>query len=292
VGIDWSGMRPQQNVDPAELESLISRQAEAFQGMPYHWATDSLTPDSYHEQSRAQFERAYLESSRALKKRLAFPEYDDETNRSGDYPDLAPCWRVYPITHNTIFSPQWRLRAHRTFLPDELGTQIEAWRGWLSAVEADRMRRYLLDLYVHEATKSLFVHDELLRELARASLTNETTWARRPELKAVRERILGLAAAQLVPAPIGPPAEVEPTFDPGDDPRYHDLRRRVSEVCTLTRDWNWAVRKQGWRLMGWDRDAHTDFEGFLAQARDPWLLAFLDWAKTCGSLGMGLFLDY
>jgi hypothetical protein len=260
--------------------------------MAYYWATDSLTPDSYHEQTRQRFERPYLESSRALRELLEFPEYDHEANRSCDDPDLAPCWRVYPIAHNTIFPPQWRLLAHGTILPDELRMQIEAWRGWLSAVEAGRTRRYLLDLYVHETTKSLFIHDELLRELAQASLTKETTWARQPELRAVRERILGLPAAQLAPAPIRPPAEDEPSVDPDDDPRYHDLGRRIDELCTLTRDWNRAVRKQGWRLLSWDRDAHPDFDGFLAQARDPWLLDFLDWAKTCGSLGMGLFLDY
>jgi hypothetical protein len=132
----------------------------------------------------------------------------------------------------------------------------------------------------------------LLRDLAQASLTKQTTWARRPELGAVRERILGSPAVRLAPAPIRPPAEDEPTVDPGDDLRYHDLRRRISEVSTLTRDWNRVVRKQGWRMLGWDRDAHPDFEGFLAQARDPWLHAFLDWATTCGSLGTGLFLDY
>jgi hypothetical protein len=44
--------------------------------------------------------------------------------------------------------------------------------------------------------------------------------------------------------------------------------------------------------MSWDRDAHLEFDCFFAQARDPWLLDFLDWAEACVSLDMGLFLDY
>jgi hypothetical protein len=53
-----------------------------------------------------------------LRELLDFPEYDHETSRPRDHPDLALCWRVYPITHSTIFPPQRRLRAHRTILPD------------------------------------------------------------------------------------------------------------------------------------------------------------------------------
>jgi hypothetical protein len=288
-------MRPKQDADLAEVERLIRQQAEAFQATPYYWATDTLTPDSYLERTREQFERAYLEASQALKERLDFPEYDDETDRCCDDADLAPCWRVNAITCTTVFPPRWRLRAHRTILPHELAGQIREWRVWLSAVEAGRFRRYLLDLYVYERTMFLRVHDELLRDLAQASLSKQTTWARRPELAAVRERILGLTVPPLAPAPIGPRIEDElvgpDPFDPGGDARYRDLRRRIVEVCTLTEDWNRTVRGRRWRLAGWDADAHPDFHGFLAQTRDPWLRDFLNWAETCGSLGMGLFLD-
>jgi hypothetical protein len=38
-------MRPKQGVDPADLGSPIRQQTEAFQGMPFYWATDLLTPD-------------------------------------------------------------------------------------------------------------------------------------------------------------------------------------------------------------------------------------------------------
>jgi hypothetical protein len=184
------------------------------------------------------------------------------------------------------------LRAHRTILPHELAGQIEEWRSWLSAVEARRFRRYLLDLHIYEATLVLRVHDELLKDLATVSLGKQTVWARRPELAVVREQILGLAASPLAPSPVGPPVEDEPFFDPRDDARYRDLQQQIAEVCTLTEDWNRAVRKPRWRLKTWDRSAHPDFDGFLAQARDPWLLDFLNWAETCSSLGMGLFFDY
>lgn len=293
MGVDWSRMRPKQDADPAEVEGLIRQQAEAFQATPAYWATDTLTPDSYFQRTRDQFERAYVEASQALKERLDFADYDDETDQCRDYADLAPCWRVYPITCTTVFPPRWRLRAHRTISPQELAGQTKEWRLWLSAVEAGRFRRYLLDLYIYEATMLLRLHDELLKDLAEASLSKQTTWARRAELAAVRERILGLTTPDLAPAPLGPSVEDEPRLDPSDDARYRDLRQRIVEVCTLTRDWNRAVRKQGWRLEGnWHLGTHPDFDGFLAQVRDPWLAEFLNWAETCSSLGMGLFLDY
>lgn len=290
MGIDWVRMRPTHDADPAELDRLIRQQAETFQGMPYCWATDSLTPDSYHQRTRDQFERAYLKSCEALKEHLDFSHYDDETDQCRDYPDLAPCCRVYPITGTTVFPPPWRLRAHRTILPDELASQIKEWRDWLLAVESGRYRRYLLDVYVYEATMLLCVHDGLLRELAEVSLTSQTTWARQPQVVVVRERILALTAPQLAPAPIGPPTQGERLLDSGDDARYHDLWQRLVELGTLTREWNKAVGDESWHLRTWD--AHLDFDGFLAQARDPWLLDFLNWAETCSSLGMGLFLDY
>ncbi|HVX14805.1 MAG TPA: hypothetical protein VHC22_26685 [Pirellulales bacterium] len=292
MGIDWSRMRPKHDADPAEVERLIRRQAEAFQATPYHWATDTLTPDSYLERTREQSERAYLEAFRALKELLDFPEYDDETDQCRDRADLAPCWRVYAITWTTVFPPQWRLRAHRTILPHELASQIEEWQSWLSAVEAGRFRRYLLDLYIYEATMVLRVHDELLKDLAAASLSKQTAWARRPELAVVREQILGLTAPDLASAPLRPATDDESFFDPGDDARYRDLQQRIAEVCTLTQDWNRAVRKPRWRLDTWHRGNHPDFDGFLAQARDPWLRDFLNWAETCNALGMGLFFDY
>lgn len=291
MGVDWYRMRPKPGVSTEELSRLIRQQAESFQGMPYYWAADLLTPDSYYEQARQRYERPYLESSKTLEGLLDFPDYDEEAGRCCDHPDLAPCWRVYPITCNTVFPPQWRLRAYRSFLSDELGLQIEDWTRWLSAVVEGGYGAYLLDLYLHEATKALYSHDQELRRLAEASIPMETTWAIRPALVAARERILATPAPQIAPAPILPPDDDEPPVDPNDDPRYQGLRQSIGELSTHTRDWNRAVRKQGWRL-SWDRDAFAGFDGFLAQARDPWLLNFLGWSQTCGSLGMGLFLDY
>lgn len=299
MGTDWTRMRLKQGADRAELKRLVSRQAEAFQGMPAYWDTDpqAQTSGSYYHRTRDQFEPAYLEASEALKERLDFSHYDYETDQCCDYPDLAPCWRVYPITGTKVFPPPWRLRAHRTILPDELASQIKEWRDWLSAVESGQFRRYLFDLYVYEATMLLYVHDELLRELAEVSMTRQTMWARRPEVVAVRQCILASPAPQFAPAPIGPPAEDENFLDPTDDARYRDLWQRIVEVCRLNRDWNEVVsadviKEHGWKLDGWDIGAHPDFECFLAQAHAPRLLDFLNWAETCSSLGMGLFLDY
>ena|ERR1051325_10264984 len=125
MGIDWFRMRPKLTTDQGGLARLIELQAEAFQGLPSMWSTDQLeTPESYENETIRRFERQYGDSSRALKQLLDFPVWDSGTDTSNDYPDLAPCWRVYPITHTSIFPPQWRVQAHRTFLADSLQTLV------------------------------------------------------------------------------------------------------------------------------------------------------------------------
>ncbi len=285
MGVDWSRMRPKPGVDHDELRRLARRQAESFQGMPYYWATDMLTPDSYLKQTRQQFERPYRESSEALRGLLEFPGYDEERARCCDHPGLAPCWRVYPITHNTIFPPQWRLAAYRTLLPDELGPGVEAWVRWLSAVSEGEHRTYLSRLHAHETTKRLYVLWRDLREDAVALRPEDTARRRRPVLTAMRGRVLGRPAPEIAPAPMGPtPADV------GGPPDDRWLMGQVTELLSVIREWAEAADDEAWRG-GYEAD-FPDFDGFLAQARDPWRLDFLRWAEACRSLGMGLFLGH
>src|SRR5262249_1166233 len=120
-------MAPGQGCDQTELSRLVEQQATALQGMPYDWSVNAieLTP-AFHEGTRRQYEQQYLSSSEGLRELLVFPECDPATGIPTGYPDLEPCWRVYPITHNTVFPPRWRRDALRTLLPQELRQQIDA----------------------------------------------------------------------------------------------------------------------------------------------------------------------
>jgi hypothetical protein len=283
-------MRPKPGVDPAELERLVRRQADAIQAMICCWPTHTLTPDSYDEQTKQRLERPYLESSEALKGLLEFPEYDDEAKLCCDHPDLAPCWRVYPITCNTVFPLQWRLTAHRTILPDELGPHIEVWTRWLSAVSGGEHRMYLFQLYTHEITKRLYAHWQDLKEQAEALGPETTAPSQRPRFEALRARILGRPTPVIAPAPIRPAATSGQTpADEDQPPDDREVMGWATELLSVIRVWAEVTGDES--LCGYEAD-FPSFDQYLAEARDPWLLNFLRWAETCRSLGMGLFLDY
>src|SRR5262245_40643132 len=128
-------MRPKRSINEAELAPLIALQAEAFQGLPSMWSTDQIEPYDHHEKETVRrLEQQYGDASRALREMLDFPKYHDATDTASDNPDLVVCWRVYPITHNSIFPLQWRVQAHRTFLPDSLEHQLGVWKEWIAAV--------------------------------------------------------------------------------------------------------------------------------------------------------------
>src|SRR5689334_20298536 len=121
MGVDWVRAYVPRTSELAELERLVEQQALAYQSM---WGWYSHACSDYDSVTRTLRERlhktAYLTASDSLRERLTFPEWDDARGCSRDIPELAFCWRVYPITHNPTYPPLWRLRAHRTFLPDQL----------------------------------------------------------------------------------------------------------------------------------------------------------------------------
>jgi hypothetical protein len=291
MGIDWFRMRPKQNAQESELHRLINLQAEAFQRLPSMWSTDQIEPSEiYDEEETRRLERQYGDSSRALTELLDYPTWDDSTYTPHDYPELALCWRVYPITHSGIFPIKWRVEAHRTYLAEPLREQLRTWTDWVFAVSQGRYRQYLLDLYLYETTIRINYVYRVIRNAAQESLSRTGRWAIKPDLVSVRDRILSFQVPALYPASVPLPAQIDIAVNLANHEAYQSISQKVHELIALTRSWDANV-KQNWKIRYYENFYET-FDEFLAQANYKWLHDFLAWAEACSSKGMGLFLDY
>jgi hypothetical protein len=291
MGIDWFRMRPKQNAPESELHRLIDMQAEAFQGLPSMWSTEQIEPlEIYDEEEARRLGQQYGESSRTLRELLDFPAWDESTHTPHDYPELLVCWRVYPITHYSIFPIRWRVQAHCTYLPEPLREQLRIWKDWVSAVSEGHFRQYLLDLYLYDITIRINYLYRDIRSVAEESLTRTGRWATKPDLVSVRERILSFQVPALYPAPIHSSAQADISVNLAEHEAYQSINQQVHELIALTRSWDANVREN--KKIRYYENYYMTFDQFLAQANDKWLHDFMAWAEACCSKEMGLFLDY
>jgi hypothetical protein len=287
MGIDWAVMFPRKGADPAELRRLIRQQAEAFQAMPSYWDRDFMTPRSALDRTKEEHEPLFSKSCRALMELLELPEYGDETGRLTEFPGLPPCWRVYPIMDSPIFPPQWRLQAFRRFLPNELGRQLEEWRGWLSTVDRGEYRDYLFEALCPRDD------EQVVPRLARrrgSRFEDGTAGAERASSRALPR----------IPAPAGsrdragtdPPIsdETRRTRRSTADPGGAEILARAKAWDATLRDWRSSIQKQGWRPVCLGEDI-LSFDHYLALTRDCSLLEFLAWAEKRRLFGMGWVLN-
>lgn len=293
MGTDWVRTTVSPDADPVALAELVERQAIAYQSM---WGWHSHACSGQDDVRQALHERlhmaAYLAASKALRELLRFPEWDDAGNCPRDIPELSQCMRVYPITYNPIFPPLRRLQAHRTLLPDRLADQIAKWKQWAKQAANGAHDDYLRELHRHETSDFMHDHWSYLLGNATASLhRDEASWAgKKPDLVAVRERILRL------PEPIVFKARIDPTDKVPDGPDLLEARREglfdeLAALLDLARAWN-ANAPERWKVPVYEENYSLTFEAFRERARDPWLLDFLQWAEHCAERGFALYLDY
>lgn len=291
MGVDWYRAKISNAAGPAKVDELIERQAIAFQSM---WGWISIACSDYNGVESALLERlhepAYLAASKALRALIAFPEWDEESGRPTDVPDLEICWRVYPITHNPIYPPLWRVRAHRTFLPGELPHQIRQWRKWAAQAASGEHDDYIQELHLQATSDFMHYHWSYLRGNATASLGEDGDWARKPALVEVREKILRLGEPAVASARIDP-ADKRPDDLESIGGRLRTLFGDLAVLLDLTRAWNSLVRGN-WKLPDYTDSYSLTLDAFKEHARDPWLLDFLRWADECAESGFALFLDY
>jgi hypothetical protein len=291
MGVDWVRAYVPRDTPSARLEELVEQQAVSYQSM---WGWSSHACSDYDAVRRALNERlhltAYRAASEALRDLLTFPEWDDARGCPTDIPELRPCWRVYPITHNPIFPPLWRLRANRTLLPDQLRLHIREWGRWVEQAADGGHDGYLRELHLYETSDFMHYHWSYPRGNATASLREEGHWAKKPDLAEVRERILRL------PEPIVTDARIDPADEVSADRDGLDARRRtafedLAILLDLTRAWNSMV-KGNWEVPDYEKNYDFTLDAFKERARDPWLSDFQRWAEDCAERGFALYLNY
>jgi len=286
MGIDWFRVQVKHAANHLELGRLIEQQALAFQSI-WTWDSDAWTDQVRDDLCQRLHFETYQAASDALRHLLKFPEWNDERL---DVPDLPPCSRVYPITHNPIFPPLWRLRAHRTFLPDQLEAQLPEWKDWAGQVANGGYEEYVRELHLHVTSDLMRHHWSSLRAAAIASLCRTGSWATKPALVVVRESIVRL------PEPTVSRVRIEPSEKPSlrqdeFEAQYAAVFEGVKALIELTRAWDSNVRGNK-KLRYYEDYYRSTLDEFRHYARDSRLQEFFEWATRCVQRGFGLYLDY
>lgn len=286
MGVDWFRVQVKQPANHPELCRLIEQQAIAFQSV-WTWHSDSWTDQVRDDLCR----RLHFETGRAaaaaLRGLLEFPEW---TGGRPDVAGLSPCWRVYPITTNPIFPPLWRLRAHRSFLPDQFEAQLNKWKNWAEQVADARHEEYVRELHLYVTSDFMRHHWSSLRAAAIASFGRTASWTKKPALVGVRERIVGL------PEPGVSKVRIEPSEQPSlaqDEfgAQYAAAFRGVLLLIELTRAWDSNVPENE-KLRYYEDCYHLSLDDFSNHACGSCLQGFFEWATRCVQYRYGLYLDY
>lgn len=277
MGIDWQPMKLKSGVSRELVGEIIDTQAKSFQANPYYWDTSGLlTSDSEPGKESEDLINIYVKSSDALRDCLEI------------YTDTI--FRVYPITHSIIFPPEWRLAALRTFLPEELPSQLSDWYDYLVAINEGFYRPYLFQLYLYEISIDLFTHWKYLRETAEFTLEKTNAWARRREFVEVRQEILELPQPHIYPSPLWSYFRtLNHSIDYANDIDYCGILSFSETVVKLTRAFDSKV-KGSWKIRWYD--PVPTFEQFLEGANDDWIQQFMAWTFRCTLEHKGLFFYY
>lgn len=267
MGVDWQRVRIRPGVDQAELRGLVAEQAALAWQVLYHmepptrqgwWlVTDHVEPD---QEVRQRYRRA----CEALTERFELADHDA---------DFPPSWRFTALGSHRPFPPDWQAAALRTWLPDELPTQVDRWRGYLDEVRAGLRRAELLARYLRQMGSEVRESWLLLKERAEETTHRTNAWAAKPKLAAVREHLATL------------PVPPQWTGARPDD-AYRDLHRLDEERVRLTRELD-ATLPGNWKLRRYERI--PSFDEYLAN--DEWITELLRWLDRACEQEQGLFLD-
>jgi len=308
MGVDWVRMKLRPGVDPAE----VTRLSEACSHRDVRgWIPGELT-DADEGPSRTEpspeDRRAANELCEMLKGLLELPPafYGDFELRSldGDTPPddpairLAEVTRVYGLTYNPTFPPEWRRAAYATIIPDELADRLHRWSEYIAAVRQGGYRGYLYELFLALNRRESNLRDAMaeLRSALAESFERTNAWTQKETFLKVRERLL--ADPMLATADAHPPDRAElPEFDstrrcePLDSSTFeaHESLAAVHrQAADLVRSWNRCVPQS--RKLSVPRLLYRDFDAFLAWSDDRWLDAFFAWCRHLTEQREGLLL--
>lgn len=258
MGVDWVRMSPSPQVARGLLEELIDRQAAEF-----------MLATSVHEDD---FRHLGLQVSAVVPDSGALAGHVELDNGPGSVR------RVNFVTRCQALPAEWRCAAYRSYLPGQLADTLRTWGSHLDQVKAGAHWDYYYAWYRYSTEHQLATQWLVLRERALASRDRTNSWARRPGLIDVRERILSAPSPSASPAPHwGRECAVS-----ADDGSY-------DATVTLAREWNRRV-PQNQKVSAWHR---SDFPEFMAsRLDDSWLREGLTWLRRTVDDGRGLLLDW
>ena len=287
MAVDWFRVRPKDSTDPNELRTLIERQATAFQSITSYWIDyQPGLPREEFEQEKEEWFDEYRVSSQLLFDLLEPPPYDEDLCKCTDIPDLGPCQRLFPIIENPIFPPQWRKEASSSILVEELREWLKRWRSWIEEVSQGKHRGYLLQLWAHKESLSLFDNWQTLQKVAKQTIGRTNNWAHKPKFIEAREKVLATPAPVIHLAPTSPRFEYECS-----DALRTEIEQTAVDLISVTRQWDCCV-KDSFKLRLY-RNYYFSFEQFIERGTsDDYYPSNLEWVERCCSLGFGMYLDY
>ncbi len=285
MGIDYVRMRLKPRIPRARLLALIETQAAAFHACGFSqpaWLKPYDPPSVSEDDSVFQH---YGAASRTLWSYLDVDEWYDGM-------DFYASFRVYPITHNDIFPIEWQFAAYRTYLPDQLPTQLANWIMYLDAVRQEDYQAYLLRRYVYELSLELSRGWIYLCERAELSRTRTNVWTQKPAFMEIRDIVDRFPPPPLHPAPLWSYWQHKTDCDQSEiEQQYTELEQYKQTLANLTREWDRHVPSR-WKQPAYICTHLENFPTFLAQANDSWLEEFCAWVGRCCEENMGLFLHY
>jgi hypothetical protein len=308
MGVDWVRMKLRPGVDAAEVTRLSEAcNRRNVKGWIPGELTDADEGASWTEPG-PENRRAANEFWERLKGLVELPpafygdfelqHLDGDTAPDDPAIRLAEITRVYVVTHNPVFPPEWRRAAYATILPAELADRLHHWSEYIGAVRRGEYRGYLYELFLALSRRELSHRDamEELRSALAESFERTNAWTQKEKFLKVREQLLAdpmLSTTDAHPLdrvklPGFDPARRDEPLDPSTFDAHESLAAAHRQAADLVRSWNRCVPHS--RQLPVPRLLYRDFDAFLAVSDDGWLDAFFAWCRHLTEQGEGLLL--
>lgn len=297
MGIDYSRCSIRPGADRQRLNSLIKQQSVAFQSVS-RWQGLSQACSDFDDVEGWLMEQLHSETytiaSKALRELLILPEWDEVQGCATDIPDLSPCMHVYPITHNPIIPPLWRMQAYRTILPDQLSAQLSEWKEWTAQVAAGQHTDYVRRLHMF--------HDSDFARYHWGYLRGQACWysdkVGDAHFREIRQKILLLPEPAVWPVPVDPNTrawyESDAVDATKDEQAHSKMLTEIRTLVELTIAWNRHFKEEC-RVpeYGYEGDYYSSLETFKKSTiENGWFQEFLQWTERCIEHGFGFYLEY
>lgn len=275
MGIEWMPMLVRSDAPLDRVEQLIEQQATLFLAtyLNYNHLKEIRDDDLKYAE-----DLSYREVILEQQYRTCCQELESFLILDGsDYV------RVYGITSNALFPPEWRIEAYRSFLSADLRKQLDQWQSYVDAVQQGGYQAYLFELYLYRL--SLRLH----RAWCQVHQMGEKVLVDFPSSHASELFQLSEQIEQAAPPVLTGPRWAD--WQQKADQPFHQNDRRYRSLH------EWGTRLHAFReqLHAWKRFSlppFPSFEEFLHEALQEERLHALRWLETVCERRMGVYLDY